>query len=637
MEGQTELNQTIRDRLENLYGARAQEADDRIAECLRSNAHLVNSRVDVDPRMDTHGGATFSPHPRWSERDVVLITYGDQIHPSENRPHNATPLATLREWLSFEQLQGLLSVVHLLPFSPYSSDDGFSVIDYRQVASEIGTWDDVRDLADDFDLMFDLVLNHVSAHSEWFAEYRRGEPPWEHFFIECDPEEDLSQVTRPRSLPLLTPVETVEGERHVWTTFSSDQVDLNFAEPAVLAEMLDILLEYVDRGARIVRLDAIAYLWKRLGTNCIHLPETHQVVKLMRDVLDLVAPEVILLTETNVPHRENVSYFGDGDEAHMVYQFSLPPLVLDAFIHADATPLKNWLASLEPPEPGTTYFNFTSSHDGIGMRPLEGLVSDERLHSLVEAVRKRGGRVNTRRRADGSEAPYELNVTYVDALGGDASVEGDGVAYDDEHLRRFMATQAIMLSLQGIPGVYFHCLVGSPNDLDAVEQSGQNRRINRHKYRWDELIAATSTDSFQRKVLAEYSRMLEIRRHQPAFHPDAVQIPLALENQAVIGWAREQLGGQRSTEQGSTEQGSTEQGSTEQGSEGQRIIVLANVSSTVQVIDQGELVQDGEAAPSHAASTDLLSTESNEESEMRSEGAIELGPYQVKWLTEIVE
>jgi sucrose phosphorylase len=303
--------------------------------------------------------------------------------------------------------------------------------------------------------------------------------------------------------------------------------------------------------------------------------------------------------------------------------------VLDAFIHADATPLKNWLASLEPPAPGTTYFNFTSSHDGIGMRPLEGLVSDDRLHSLVEAVRKRGGRVNTRRRADGSEAPYELNVTYVDALAGDAFIEGDGVAYDDEHLRRFMATQAIMLSLQGIPGVYFHCLVGSPNDLDGVEQSGQNRRINRHKYRWDELIAATSTDSFQRKVLAEYSRMLEIRRHQPAFHPDAVQIPLALENQAVIGWAREQLGGQRSA----GERSAGERNAGER-SAGQRIIVLANVSSTVQVIDQGELVQDGEAAPSHAALTDLLSTESNEESEMRSQGAIVLRPYQVKWLSD---
>ena len=284
----------------------------------------------------------------WDQTDAVLITYGDQV----SQPNKA-PLETQRQFLLDRGLADVLSTVHILPFFPYSSDDGFSVIDYRQVDPALGTWSDVAALADDFDLMFDLVINHCSRHSEWFQKYLTGEQPYSSFFIEVDPNEDVSQVTRPRSHPLLTPFETSRGTRHLWTTFSDDQIDLNFASPDMLVEMIDVLLFYLQRGARIIRLDAIAYLWKQLGTSCIHLPQTHEVVKLMRTVVDEVAPGTILLTETNVPHEENVSYYGNGDEAQMVYQFSLAPLLAEALQSGDATVLNRWLADLEPtpPEP----------------------------------------------------------------------------------------------------------------------------------------------------------------------------------------------------------------------------------------------------------------------------------------------
>ena len=344
-----------------------------------------------------------------------------------------------------------------------------------------GSWEDVQRLGQHFDLMFDLVLNHVSQYSRWFQDYLVGQSPYDRFFIECDPSWELSRVTRPRSLPLLTKFSTSRGPRHLWTTFSPDQIDLNYGEPAVLLEMLSVLLEYVRRGARIIRLDAIAYLWKEVGTSCIHLPQTHEVVKLLRDVLQAVAPQTLLLTETNVPHRENVSYFGQGDEAHMVYQFSLPPLLLDAFAHQDARPISRWLSRLEPPPRDATYFNFTASHDGIGVRPLEGLVTDERWDQLLQHVERQGGRISQRVNQDGSHSAYELNITYLDALG--------HPCYRDpaDHARRFLASQAVMLGLQGIPGVYFHSLVGSPNDRQAVETTGHARRINRHKYLRSEL------------------------------------------------------------------------------------------------------------------------------------------------------
>ncbi|MEX1224278.1 MAG: alpha-amylase family glycosyl hydrolase, partial [Pirellulales bacterium] len=428
MTWQEQLRRRAAPRLESLYGPRGGEVAEQVAAL--AERYVTRIPGDLGPRSD---------QPIWSERDAVLICYGDNIHAPDE-----PPLATLRTFLTRDGLHELLPVVHLLPFFPYSSDDGFSVIDYRRIDPALGDWADVARLGEKLDLMFDLVLNHCSQHSAYFQGYLAGEEPYERFFIEADPRLDLSQVTRPRSLPLLTSFKTNRGEKFVWTTFSDDQVDLNYADPAVLLEMLDVFLMFLERGARIVRLDAIAYLWKEIGTTCIHLPQTHQVVKLLRDLVDAVAPRCRILTETNVPHHENVSYLGEGDEAHMIYQFSLAPLLLDACYQEDAQYLTAWLDGLQPLEAGTTYFNFTASHDGVGVRPAEGLLPEERLHALVEEVRARGGRVNTRRRPDGSDAPYELNITYFDALGWPPD---DAGADESLHVRRFLTSQAIMLAL----------------------------------------------------------------------------------------------------------------------------------------------------------------------------------------------
>lgn len=499
----------IRARLQVLYG-------DRASQCLRDLVEVIEKY----PRLHSSND--------WSERDVVLITYGDQV---QDPP--GTALHALTGFLTARSLTELINTVHILPFYPYSSDDGFSVIDYRQVNPEVGDWEDVRELAAHVGLMFDLVLNHCSQHSRWFQGYLAGEEPFTRFFHEVDPSTDLSQVTRPRSLPLLTEYETSRGKRHVWTTFSADQVDLNFGEPAVFVEFIDILLFFVSQGARIIRLDAIAYLWKEIGTNCIHLPQTHEVVKLMRDVLSLAASHVLLISETNVPHKENVSYFGNGDEAQMVYQFSLPPLLLSAFLSHDVTPLRDWLNGLDGSPPGTTFFNFTASHDGVGVRPLEGLVSPECFDQLVKAAKQRGGLVGTKRNPDGTDTPYELNISYVDALG-----EPDGMD-PDLHARRFLSSQAVMLALPGVPGIYFHSLVGTRNDNAGVEKSNIPRRINRHKFQQQELQEALSDpESLQARIFTGYQRLLRTRIKQPAFHPDGRCEIVKLDNPAIFAFER---------------------------------------------------------------------------------------------------
>ncbi|MDA9776790.1 sugar phosphorylase [Rubripirellula sp.] len=465
----------------------------------------------------------------WDETDVVLITYADQI-----RQHGRSPLQAQNKFLLDHSLDDLFSCVHLLPFCPYTSDDGFSVVDYLAVDQASGSWSDINNLGHSFDLMFDLVLNHASQQNSWFQSYLAGNPEYDNYFIEVDASADLSAVVRPRSLPLLTTFESAAGEKQIWTTFSADQVDLNYQNPRVMLRMIEILVEYARRGARIIRLDAIAFLWKEVGTSCLHLRETHAAVKLMRRVLDLVVPGTIILTETNVPHEENISYFGDGsDEAHMVYQFSLPPLLMAAIHNNDTSVLKSWLRDLSPPSQKTTFLNFTASHDGIGVRPLEGIVSAERLSHLLKIVESKGGKVNTRQTTEGTQKPYELNLTYMSAVTGDESEGAVRLA------RRFLATQALMLSMQGVPAVYFHSLVGSPNDYKGMQDSGQYRRINRHKYDRDELNRALSdTQGVQSRVFEGYKRLLEVRRNQKAFHPNASQEILDLPTDGLIGIKR---------------------------------------------------------------------------------------------------
>ena len=486
---------SVRRRLSLLYGGDAEKLLERL--------FMMIGRYGVG-RYETICNGN-----RWNENDSVLITYADSLKDSSV----GKPLRAL-DHFSQRHLVGAIRTIHLLPFCPWSSDDGFSVIDYRNVDPDCGDWADVERLGQSFDLMFDLVLNHCSAKSSWFKDFVAGIEPARHYFLDMDPEGDYSAVIRPRTSPLLTPTRTRDGESHVWSTFSADQIDLNWQNPEVLFEFIDILMLYISKGMRIVRLDAVAFLWKKLGTSCIHLEQTHEVVRLFRDIVEIIAPRTILLTETNVPHEENISYFGRGDEAHMIYQFSLPPLLLHGLATGSAHYLTRWARDLAPPPSGCTFFNFTASHDGVGVRPLEGILPIEETDRLVQHVEMAGGKINRRTLPDGTERPYELNITYYSALADSENPELGA--------RRFLCSQALMLSLRGIPGVYLHSLIATPNDSDAVEKTGINRRINRHKWETEELQAHLS-DELPKFIFETYLQMLRRRTAQPAFHPDAPQ------------------------------------------------------------------------------------------------------------------
>lgn len=554
----------ILDRLARLYGDRAGRCAERLA--------MVVGRYGLGPLEGVSSA-------RWSEQSAVLITYGHTL-----RPAAGLPLEALKRFAD-SRLAGAFSHIHVLPFFPYSSDDGFSVVHYRQVDPALGTWAHVKALSEKFGLMVDLVMNHVSSRSGWFRDFVAGVAPGRDYFIAVDPRTDLSAVTRPRASPLLTPVMTRAGARHVWTTFSADQVDLNFSNPDVLFEILDILLFYIAMGARIIRLDAVAYLWKKPGTSCVHLPETHEVVKLLRDVTDLVAPGVILLTETNVPQADNISYAGSGDEAHMIYQFPLPPLVLHALHTGDARHLSAWATALPTLPAGCTWLNFTASHDGIGVRPLRGLAPAGAVEELEAHVRSRGGLVSMARTPDGSEEPYELNITYFDALG----EPGDS---EEMHERRFLCSQTIPLALAGVPAVYLHSLLASRNDRAGMERTGRARSINRACWAEDDVERlANDASCTAGRVLAEYTRLLRLRAGQPAFHPDA---PQRIVDAGPACFAVERTA-----------------------PDGQRILAVSNCTdAAVEPAVPGTWKRDllGEKAPA------------------LSGGRLKLGPYQTAWL-----
>jgi len=489
--------------LEQIYGDGAAEAVRLVLGVL--DRHHVEFATEARPRT--------APPVRFTEKDALLISYGDMIAPEpDSMPgHGTTALARLAGFID-SYLPGLFSYLHILPFYPYSSDDGFSVMDYRAVDPALGSWSDIESLGRNRLLAFDLVLNHASAQGVWFRAFRAGIAPFDRFFITRPLGYDSSSVLRPRTHPLITQVQLDDGRTvGAWTTFSADQVDLDFSEPAVLAEFIDIILSYVARGARMLRLDAIAYLWKSDFTSCAHLPETHGLVKALRAMIDGLGLDLVLLTETNVPHEENMSYFGDGDEAHVVYNFSLPPLTLHAFVTGDAGPLSRWASGLRIPE-GGTMLNFLASHDGIGVTPARGLIDN--FDATIQAVRDRGGLVAYKATPEG-QVPYELNISWADAIAG---AEAD----DNERAKALIASYAVACAMDGIPAVYFHSLVGSRNWTEGPGMLGHNRAINRRRPAQSELDASLGDpESLRALCLAGLTSLLHERARRPAFSPSA--------------------------------------------------------------------------------------------------------------------
>ncbi|GAA5496551.1 Glycosidase [Rubritalea squalenifaciens DSM 18772] len=570
-----QVRQKIRQHVHAVYG---DERCDAIVKRIFQTAPLAQTAISNVPQTN-----------KWDQSDVLAITYADSI-----KREGEMPLQTLRHFFQHE-LKHTINNIHILPFCPYSSDDGFSVIDYKQVKEEHGSWDDIQDFQADFKVMADLVLNHCSSESEWFKNFLACKDPGKDYFVTGDKFQDLRFVVRPRSTPLLTTVETAEGEKEVWCTFSADQVDLDFSNPDVLIEIIEIIRLYLEKGIRLFRLDAVAFLWKEDGSNCVHLPQTHEIIKLLRVVIETLEPSAIIITETNVPNKENLSYFGNDNEAHLIYNFSLPPLLLQALLSGNCKYLKKWIMSMPPARRGRAYLNFIASHDGIGLRPAEGLLSDKEQDTLMQTIRDFGGEISMRRMPDGQLKPYEANISLYSALAG--TIEG---GKDQWQTQRFLCAHTILLALEGLPALYIHSLLGTENNTLGVAETGRLRTINRYQWDADGLYAALEDENLHHQtVFSELKRLIQIRRKQPAFHPNATQYTLHFGEKIFAFW-RESLHREQS------------------------IFALHNISTEAQSIPLVEL---------NLIATDTWCDLLSGETYTSTDATIELPPYGCVWIS----
>lgn len=576
------LTQRVEHHLNVIYaGVELQQSIAEVAQRLISTMKLDN-KDDLQQPLQHHNA--------WDQNDIVLITYGDSLEQA-----TLNPLQTLHQFLN-KHCQNVVNSVHILPFFPYSSDDGFSVIDYSSVNESLGDWQDIQNIANDYRLMSDVVINHCSARSAWFTNFIKGEGPGSDFFYTATLDQDLSQVVRPRTSELLRLTETANGEQHVWCTFSHDQVDFDFRNPVVLETFASIIRQYLDNGVRLFRFDAIAFLWKELGTTCINLEQTHEVVRLFRTLLEHAQQDAVIITETNIPNRQNLTYYGNANEAHAIYNFSLPPLLVNSLITGSCRHLKSWLGSMPPAQNGTFFFNFIASHDGIGLRPAEGLLDDSELTALVNTMQNFGGRISWRASESGEQKAYEINIALFDALQG--TLKGP----DKWGLERFVCAHAIMFGLEGIPGIYIHSLLGTGNDYEKVKNTSHNRSINRHK--WDYLQLEeelASPYSQHHKCLERLSDLITIRKKQVAFHPNATQFTLQLGEQ-IFGYWRQSINRRQS------------------------IFCISNISLDKQVVRLTDINLIGTDNWIDLISTNQIVADQQE---------IELMPYQTMWISNI--
>ena len=460
-----------------------------------------------------------------SEKTFLLISYGDNL-----KNKNEVPLKALKNFFE-KNLKTFFEILHVLPFYPSSSDGGFSVTDHKNVNKDLGTWNDIRSLSNHASIMADLILNHSSIKGKWFNSFIKEKEDYKNFFFTIDDNFDFSKVIRPRDHKLIQIYNYKKKNNKLWCTFSHDQIDLNFKDPLVLIEFIEIVLLLLSKGVTTFRLDAVAFIWKKNGTSCVNLPETHEIVKLLRLIVNYINPHALIVTETNLPRKENLSYFGNNDEANWIYNFPLPPLILYTFLFEDSSKISGWSKSMPPAQINNAYLNFIASHDGIGMRPAEGILDNIILDKLFKRVKKNGGKFSFRK-VESKNKVYEANITLFDALKR-TDFDKDGIFA----VERYIAAHSILLALEGVPAIYFNSLFGTSNDQNAFIKTGIKRNINRFKWDFSDLSKKLKNkNSLENIIYSKILKIISLRQKQIAFHPNATQYTLTLGNKLFGVW-----------------------------------------------------------------------------------------------------
>ena len=511
------INLDILKRLNFIY--RSIISEDKTLEYSKKINKLINNYKDIGPKN--------SKNDYWSENTILLITYADSIS-------RGLSGKTLNDFGKFykKYLKKFINSIHFLPFFPSSGDGGFSVKNHNDVDKAYGTWEDIQSLSKQANIMTDLVLNHSSSKGDWYKNFLDDKDPGKNYFYVVDKNYDCSKVVRPRDHDLLTEIELQNKKKFLWCTFSHDQIDLNFKNPDVLLEFIKLIIKLSSYGIKIFRLDAVAFIWKQPGTTCLNLSQTHEIIKLLRDIVDQLDKNLIIVTETNLPKQENLSYFGKNDEAHWIYNFSLPPLIVNTFLFEDSVALTKWSMKMPPAQLGNAYLNFIASHDGIGMRPAEGILSDKEIKKMLQRLKKNGSKFSMRKLSNNEEKVYEANISLFNALQfTDSDLKGKFA------LKRFIAAHCIILAIEGVPAFYFNSLFATKNDEETFANTGVKRNLNRYKWHYSTLVNLIKTNNtIERNCYEIFKELISIRKIQPAFHPNATQFTLNLDKNIFAVW-----------------------------------------------------------------------------------------------------
>ena len=451
-----------------------------------------------------------------SEKTTLVICYGDSVYSEKKK--------SIKVFQTFFQkrLKSYFNTIHFLPFYPSSSDSGFAVKDHFKVENKLGSWSDIKSISRSNNVMADMVINHSSARGLWFKNFLKKKEPGKDFFLTVDSKFNISKVVRPRDHRLLKKIKIFKRPEYLWRTFSPDQIDLNFKNPSVLIQFIKIMIHLINNGVTIFRLDAIAYLWKENRTKCINLKQTHQIIKLLRIIINLLNIQTTIITETNLPEKENLSYFGSNDEANWIYNFSLPPLLIHALLFENSSYLNKWSENLPNTKSGNSYLNFIASHDGIGIRPTEGLFNEKTLKNFLKRLKKNGSKFSFRKIQNKSKKVYEANITIFDAL-----KKSDYDKKGEFYLERYVSAHAIMVSFEGIPAIYFNSIFGTSNDEAKFIITGNNRDVNRYKWNLKNITNKLKDNKTKQSIFYnKICNLLNIRRKQKAFHPNASRLNL---------------------------------------------------------------------------------------------------------------
>ncbi len=492
-----------------------------------------------------------------SEKTSLIISYGDSIYSRQK--------GSIKVFHSFfkKNLKKYFDSIHFLPFYPSSSDSGFAVKDHYKIENRLGNWSDIKQISKSNNIMADMVINHSSARGLWFKNFLKNKRPGKDYFLTVNSKFNISKVVRPRDHKLLKKINIFKKTDYLWRTFSPDQIDLNFKNPSVLLRFIKIMIHLINNGVTIFRLDAIAYLWKESGSSCINLKQTHEIIKLLRIITNLINIKTIIITETNLPEKENLSYFGNNDEANWIYNFSLPPLLIHGFLFENSTYLNKWSKKLPTTKNGNSYLNFIASHDGIGIRPTEGIFNKKVLSKFIQRLKKNGSKFSFRKIQNKSKKIYEANITVINALK-KSDYDQKGVFF----LERYISAHAIMMSFEGIPAIYFNSLFGTSNDETKFVITGNNRDVNRYKWNLDNISKKLmNKKSKQSIIFNKLINLFAIRRKQKAFHPNALRYNINLGSK-IFAFKRVSI------------------------DKKQTIVCITNLSSTVQKIAFKKLYYD---------------------------------------------